>query len=370
MFPVTGGFDSQQKSTLSNPGIQDSIGPDLKDRFFAMSTYPTITFAATLNPEQNGEGIVYRKLSGFYTVQVDGQAVTCTLATGLRKLAGKHIDPVAVGDHVRFGLTPEGNGTIDEVLPRRNKLARRSAVPMPGAHAFEQVIAANVDQVIPVFSAAQPEPKWPLLDRYLVSAEAAEIPALVLITKLDLVTQERQVRPASCASCPPEWLSEAVAIYRQAGYRVLLTSAATGEGLDELKAALQGRCSVLLGKSGVGKTSLLNALQPGLGLRVNEVSRATSKGKHTTTHQEMFSLDFGGAVVDTPGVREFGLWEVDGSDLALFFPEMQPFVGRCRFGLDCAHDEEPGCAVRKAVMAGQVSPLRYHSYLRLREETL
>jgi ribosome biogenesis GTPase len=135
---------------------------------------------------------------------------------------------------------------------------------------------------------------------------------------------------------------------------------------------LSGKLSVLVGKSGVGKTSLLNALQPGLGLRVNAVSQVTGKGKHTTTHLEMFSLsgngfNGAGAIVDTPGVREFGPWNVDEEDLALFFPEMRPFVGRCKFGLDCRHDEEPGCAIRKAVLAGQVSPRRYHNLLTLQE---
>jgi ribosome biogenesis GTPase len=153
--------------------------------------------------------------------------------------------------------------------------------------------------------------------------------------------------------------------YRRIGYPVLLVSALTGEGLEGLKQSLQGRLSVFLGKSGVGKTSLLNALEPGLGLRVNQVSRVTGKGKHTTTHLEMFSLAHGEAIIDTPGVREFGLWEVEQQDLALFFPEMQPYVGKCRFGLGCRHDEEPGCAIRKAVTAGQVSPRRYQSYLRL-----
>ena len=143
------------------------------------------------------------------------------------------------------------------------------------------------------------------------------------------------------------------------------TSALSGAGLDDLRAALRGRVSVLLGKSGVGKTSLLNALEPGLGQRVAEVSRATGKGRHTTSQVELFPLAMGGAIIDTPGTREFGLWAIDAGELALLFPEMRPWVGHCRFGLDCRHDEEPGCAIRKAVTLGQISPFRYQSYIRL-----
>ena len=149
---------------------------------------------------------------------------------------------------------------------------------------------------------------------------------------------------------------------------MIFTSALTGAGMAELKQALQGRLSVLVGKSGVGKTLLLNTLQPRLGLRVNAVNQVTGKGRHTTTSQEMFRLDGGGAVVDTPGEREFGLWDVDQAELALLFPEMRPLVGLCRFGLGCRHAEEPGCAISKAVMAGKISPRRYQSYMRLREE--
>jgi ribosome biogenesis GTPase len=217
-----------------------------------------------------------------------------------------------------------------------------------------------VDQVVPVFAAANPAPRWNLLDRYLVTAESLELPSLICITKLDLVKE-----PGGSID---EEIMQQIAEYRKIGYPVVLVSAHTGEGMDELKDSLSKRTSVFLGKSGVGKTSLLNALQPGLGLRVNEISQATGKGKHTTTNMEMFPLEIGGAIVDTPGVREFGLWEVDAEDLALFFPEMRPFVGRCRFGMDCQHNEEPGCAVRKAVMAGQVSPRRYQSYMRMKDE--
>jgi ribosome biogenesis GTPase len=223
-------------------------------------------------------------------------------------------------------------------------------------HTHEQVIAANVDQIMPVFSIASPIPKWGLLDRYLAAAEAAEVPALICVTKTDLQS-------------PVSELQKSITEYQQIGYPIIQVSALTGEGIPKLKALLQGRVTVLVGKSGVGKTSLLNAIQPRLGLRVREVARgAKGKGRHTTTHLEMFSLAFGGAVIDTPGIREFGLWDIYADELAWCFPEMRPLIGACKFGLDCHHDEEPGCAVRKAVMAGAISPRRYRSYMRLMEE--
>jgi ribosome biogenesis GTPase len=321
-------------------------------------------------------GIVYKKTLGHYTVQVDGRMVTCALSNRLRKQliyptadpnSLRHvvrdvqkldvIDPVAIGDEVQFLITPEGSGLIYEVLPRRNRLARQSAKPMPTAHAFEQVIVANVDQVVPVMAAAQPDIKWNLLDRYLASAESLELSSLIVITKMDLL------RPAE-----QNELAEEVATYRKIGYRVLLTSTRTGEGLEQLQAELQGRLSVLIGKSGVGKSSLLNAVEPGLGLRVNEVSQVTGKGKHTTTHLEMFPLQMGGTIVDTPGMREFGLWDTHADEVAYLFPEMRPFIGECRFGLDCQHNEEPGCAIRQAVCQEQISPRRYASYIKLRSE--
>ncbi len=167
---------------------------------------------------------------------------------------------------------------------------------------------------------------------------------------------------------PSDELMKVVETYKVIGYQVVLCSAANGVGLTDLRQALQGRVSVLIGKSGVGKTSLLNALQPGLRLPVKSVSQATGKGQHTTSHLEMFPLSFDGAIIDSPGMREFGLWDIDPFDLASCFPEMRTLVGRCRFGLDCRHDEEPGCTIRKAVVTGSISPYRYHSYLRLLEE--
>lgn len=322
------------------------------------------------------QGTVFKKTIGNYVVHTQDthQAITCEISPRLHKqlfypIADpnslphivqkveviKSVDPVAVGDQVNFVDTGRGTGLITEVLPRKSKLVRRSAVPKPGAHPFEQIIVANVDQVVPVFSAAQPPPKWNLLDRYLTSAESLDLSSLICITKMDLAAQDDR-------------LQAELDLYRQIGYRVLLTSVVTGEGLTELREALQGRISVFVGKSGVGKTSLLNAMQPGLGLRVNAVNQVTGKGKHTTSNLEMFPLENGGSVVDTPGMREFGLWEVDESDLALFFPEMRHYVGRCKFGLDCSHDHEPGCAIRRAVAEGKIAPRRYATLQRLRQE--
>lgn len=316
-------------------------------------------------------GVVYKKTLGLYEVH-DGELTTsCSLSSKLwkdfapekregkgQKFTEKHMDPVAVGDRVRFTTTGDDSGVIWEVLPRKNYLARASAKPMPGAHAFEQVIAANLDQVVSVFAAADPEPKWHLLDRYLVTAESYEIPSLIVITKIDLVKGTRAETE----------LLEVIQRYRQIGYPMVLTSAKGNEGVDALREVLAGRISVLVGKSGVGKSTLLNALEPGLGLRVQAVNRTTGKGRHTTTHLEMFSIKVGGALIDTPGIREFGLWGLETVDIAYFFPEMRPFLGRCRFGLSCQHDDEPGCAIRQAVTEGHISPYRYRSYLRLKAD--
>jgi ribosome biogenesis GTPase len=255
---------------------------------------------------------------------------------------------------VRFVDARDGSGLIVEVLPRRNSLAR-------GKKPFEQIIVSNVDYVLPVFAAASPTPKWAMLDRYLASIESLDLSALIVLTKLDLVRG-----PEGGIG---DELQAAVDIYRKIGYPVLLTSSLSGEGLDELRGLLSGRVVAFVGKSGVGKTALLNALEPGLGLRVGAVGTGeVGKGKHTTTHVEMVTTGFGADIVDTPGMREFGLPGMDEKDLALFFPEMAPLVGRCKFGLDCAHDEEPGCAIRKAVMDGSIRPHRYKSYLRLKED--
>ena len=318
-------------------------------------------------------GMVVKKSAAGYEVHLGDRSLICGLSprlpdqtriasdrSGSKERGAGQDASIAVGDVVRIVELGQDAGQIVEILPRRNQLARRAAASRRGAYAGRQVIAANVDQVVPVFAAAKPAPHWRLLDRYLVAAEAAGLPALICITKLDLAQNSMDAMDQA--------LGEKAEEYRRIGYAVLLVSAHTGAHLAELKQALQGRTSLLLGKSGVGKTSLLNALQPGLGLRVREVSRATGKGRHATTHLEMFPFDFGGAVIDTHGRPEVGLWGVAGNDFADFFPQMRPLIGRCEFGLGFQPDEEPGCAVRRAVMEGLISPTRYQSYMRFKDD--
>jgi ribosome biogenesis GTPase len=329
----------------------------------------------TQTADTNQIGTVYKKLLGHYHVHQNNNVIDCTPSARLwkdfdttsrpgkrgkrvRSVSEKHMDPIAIGDRVRFTPASDGTGVIQEVLPRRNVLSRESAKPMPGAHAFEQVIAANLDQVVPVFAVADPEPKWHLLDRYLVAAEAYNLPAQVVITKYDLVK----------GGPDEEKLQAVFERYRRIGYPILLTSAKTGEGLEAVREALADKVSVLVGKSGVGKSTLLNGLEPDLGLRVGAVNATTGKGRHTTTHLEMFPLAAGGAIIDTPGIREFGLWDILPEELAYCFPEMRPYLGQCKFGLGCTHDEEPGCAIRQAVMDGAISPYRYKSYMRLKAD--
>lgn len=317
-------------------------------------------------------GTVMRKGRGLYEVRAGDTMVQCSISNRLRKrlfyptsdpASGTHrgvqkvadiklVDPVAIGDEVRFAPAEDGHGQIRDVMPRRNELSRRVVDPKRRGDGkdLRQVVVANVDQVVPVIAAAKPRPTWHLLDRYLVGAEAAGIPALICVTKMDLARGddiERRCR-----------------VYERIGYHVAVTSAVTGVGVGELLQSLAGRISVFVGKSGVGKTSLLNGIQPDLGLRVREVSAASGKGRHTTSHLEMFPLDAGGGVVDTPGMKVFAPLE-DPAEIAACFPEMRPYLGRCRFGSDCSHSHEPGCAIKEAVEAGEIDGERYRSFLKM-----
>ena len=257
---------------------------------------------------------------------------------------------LAVGDDVQ--LEQDGDGAqwaIAAILPRRSQLARRA----PGGGYGERIVAANVDQVMVVFAAANPEPHPRMLDRFLIIAEANDIAARVVINKADLV--------------PPESARIRFADYERAGYPVHVTSTTTGRGLDALRAVLEGRTTALSGPSGVGKSSLLNAMFHGLDLRVGEISQSVNKGRHTTVGALLHPLPSGGYVVDTPGLREIGMWGLTADDLDGYFPEFRPYLGECRFA-DCVHVVEPGCAVRDALARDDVSAVRYDTYLKLRDE--
>jgi ribosome biogenesis GTPase / thiamine phosphate phosphatase len=220
----------------------------------------------------------------------------------------------------------------------------------PGKAPRPKAIVANVDQVLIVVAAARPEPRLRMLDRFLVIAAAAELPALIVVNKMDLVSED-DTRAAFAA-------------YGRAGYRVVFTAAKRGQGVEELRDALCGRTSALAGPSGVGKSSLLNAVQPGLGLRVGEVSVAVNKGQHTTVTAQLIPLECGGFVADTPGLREVGLWAIDTDQLQFHFPEFEPFLGGCRYPT-CTHVHEPGCAVIGAAARSDIDAGRYDSYLRM-----
>jgi ribosome biogenesis GTPase len=301
-------------------------------------------------------GRVIKGLSGFFTVDTDKGQIVAQVPGRLKK-ERKDTDIVTVGDWVTVSMNADGTGTIEEVAERESVLSRTR----PGAHDTrrlaadrEQVLVANPDQVVLVFAVKKPRPSLRKLDRFLVVAELNDLPAIINANKVDLLDSTDEAR-------------EIFQVYEDLGYQVIYTSAKTGEGIDELAEALKDKISVMTGSSGVGKSSLLNAIQPGLGLRVNEVSQATEKGLHTTRHAEMFPLDEGGYVVDTPGIRGLALFDIEPAELDAYFREIAPLVEQCRFS-DCSHRHEPGCAVRAAVEDGTISPERYDSYLRLREE--
>jgi ribosome biogenesis GTPase / thiamine phosphate phosphatase len=298
---------------------------------------------------------VVKAQSGFFTVKTnDGRLVVCQIPGRLKK-DRQNTDLVAAGDRVTITLNADGTGIIESVEERVRVLsrARPAAEKRTLAADQEQVLVANPDQVVLVFSIRQPDPTLRKLDRFLVVAEMNKLPAVICVNKIDLVERgEAEVK---------------FQVYEKIGYAVIYTSARRGDGIDALRASLQGKISALVGSSGVGKTSLLNAVQPGLGRQVREVSQATEKGMHTTRHVELIPLEMGGYVADTPGIRSLALYDIEPDELDGYFREIAPLVARCQFS-DCTHTHEPRCAVRAAVTAGQVSPQRYDSYLRLREE--
>ncbi|MBN2305540.1 MAG: ribosome small subunit-dependent GTPase A [Anaerolineae bacterium] len=302
-------------------------------------------------------GLVIRTQSGFFTVQTPQGPVISQLR-GRLKEDYQETDIVALGDRVTIERLPIEADTVGGVIvaveERERVLSRVAPSSAVGTSAErEQVIIANPDQAVFVFAATQPDPSVRMLDRFLVAAEKAEIPDIgVCVNKIDLVDRE---------------LARAIfADYERIGYPVLYVSAQTGEGIPALRDMLAGKISVFTGPSGVGKTSLLNAIEPDLGRRVNAISQATTKGRHTTRYSELVPLAGGGYVADTPGIRALAPWDVEPEELDGYYIEIAPHVAACKFP-DCTHVHEPGCGVLTALKQGAISAERYDSYLRLRD---
>lgn len=295
--------------------------------------------------EQTLHGLIIRAQSGFFTVETGQGPVVCQLRGKLKK--GRAIgDIAALGDRVRISVLPDKTGVIEEVEKRKQALVRLD--PRPQGE-YQQVLLANADQVVFVFACAHPNPRLRMLDRFLVIAEKQKIPPIIVANKIDLVENPHEI----------------FGLYSNIGYRVIYTSVKQNIGLDNLHDTLKKKISALVGPSGVGKSSLLNAIQPGLGLAVREVSEAMKKGRHTTVTRQMFPLEGGGYVADTPGWKSLALWDTQPEEIDAYFPELAPLVAHCQFS-DCTHTHEPGCAVRAALEAGKIHPERYQSYLRLR----
>ncbi len=280
-------------------------------------------------------------------MQTDDGILVCKLR-GRLKQGSKEGDLAAIGDRVFVSPIDVEKGLIEIIEPRQRMISRLAPIPRGE---YEQIIIANPDQIVLVFSCAEPAPRMRMLDRFLIIAEEQSIPPLIIANKTDLVSMEFAI--------------ELFGPYADIGYSLIYTSVPKGEGIANLEKELIGKISALAGPSGAGKSSLLNAIQPGLGLTIQKVSQATGKGKHTTVASELFPLEGGGYVADTPGLRALALWDIEPEEIDGYFPEIRPLVAQCQFS-DCTHIHEPGCAVVEAVEKGEIHPQRYDSYLRLR----
>jgi len=292
-------------------------------------------------------GLIVKAQSGFFTVDAGGESIICQLRGKLKQGRAKG-DIAALGDRVHIMVLEDGSGAIEEVEERKRAIVRLDPRPQGD---YQQVLLANPDQAVFVFACANPDPKLRMLDRFLVIAEKQHIPATIVANKSDLMDRNES--------------KKIFGLYSALGYSVIYTSARTGEGLDEFKACLAKKINALAGPSGVGKSSLLNSMQPGLELAVNDIS-AVNKGKHTTVTREMFVLEGGGYIADTPGWKSLALWDTEPEEIDAYFPELASLVAQCQFS-DCTHTHELGCAVLAGIETGKVHPQRYESYLRLRD---
>lgn len=301
-------------------------------------------------------GLVVRNTGSHYVVRLDsdGSEVSCKIKGNFRIRGIRTTNPVAVGDRVTVGPpSTDGTSFITAINSRTNYIIRRASNLSKESH----IIAANVDQAVLVATLAHPVTSTTFIDRFLATASAYNVPAVLLINKIDLLTE-----------ADDRALLDAVAyLYRTIGYKVAEVSARTGQGMDHLRELLDGKLSLFSGNSGVGKSTLINALIPGLDVKTGEISEAHDTGMHTTTFSELYELPGGGAIIDTPGVRGFGTIDFDKYEVAHFFPDLFGVSAGCRFG-NCTHTHEPGCAVLAALEEGRIAQSRYASYLSILED--
>jgi ribosome biogenesis GTPase / thiamine phosphate phosphatase len=307
--------------------------------------------------------LVIKAQSGFYTVLTEAGEQVVARVRGRLKKERSESSIVAVGDRVEWQTLEDSGTVIESVHERERSLSRLKPLASGrGTRRWdrqgylreqEQVIIANLDQAVFVVACANPDPHLKMLDRLLVGAERQDIPVLICANKTDLIGLEKA--------------ATLFGVYERIGYDIIYTSAAAGYGIATLRERLKDKISAFIGPSGVGKTSLLNALEPGLGKRVKAVSEATGKGRHTTTVTELFPLAVGGWIADTPGIRALALFDLDPEEMDAYFPDIAPYVPNCAFS-DCSHTVEPGCAVLAAVAAGEINPHRHESYVRLHQE--
>jgi len=295
------------------------------------------------------KGTIIKSVGSRYRVLItSGDTIDCVLRGRLRVHGVQTTNPVAVGDNVILEIGEDGrSGLINEVLDRKNYILRKAS----NLSKQSQIIAANLDQVLLMVTIILPQTPVEFIDRFLVTAEAYRIPAGIIINKTDLYRDEET-----------EKMESLISMYSEIGYNCFRLSLNTGNGLDEIQSILKDKISLISGNSGVGKTTLLNTLDPSLNLKTAEISDYHKQGKHITTFPEMHIMPFGGKVVDTPGIRGFGLVGMERNEIYHFFPEIFRISGKCRY-YNCLHLDEPGCAVRDAVVRNEINPLRYRSYL-------
>lgn len=298
------------------------------------------------------EGVVVRATGSWYDVLSDGgEQLRCRVRGRMRLKGVRSTSPVVVGDRVECECDQTGGWMIEEVASRRNYIIRRASNLSKESH----IIAANIDQAMLVATLFSPTTNVEFIDRFLVTCEAYRVPATIVLNKIDLARTE------------PEMLAAFKQIYTLAGYRIIECSATSGEGVEEVRELLAGRTTLVSGNSGVGKSTLVGAVEPSIDIRTGAISEAHQKGKHTTTFSQMYPLPMGGAVIDTPGIKGFGLIDIADEELWHYFPEMMRESEGCQF-YNCTHTHEPRCAVVEAVKEGRIALERYESYLKILDE--